>query len=374
MAAKDLYAQIIKNKVVSDCIEEVGKGEVVDFINTGVLPINLLLSGRVDGGVPIGRITITSMPSMYGKSILGLSVIKNAQKKGMFCVFIDTEKAFSEKTAEGMGINLDKTKFMQFKENSIEEVRKFIMNVVDGVEKKDRKNILFVLDSLGSLITSKTIEDSLEGSDTVDLTETKKKNQLANIMLYTGATFFVINHVYLTLDKFNPLAIPGGTKMIHNSDCVLLGKTRAKEKSSQDGDITGHLINVMSFKSRHAIEKKELKFRINHSGGISALYGILDDALTFGVVTQPTKGFYTRQCVKDDKKWREKEIYTTEFWLPIFHNTKFKQQLEDVYKLQNKFELNDPIVEEGIDEIIKTKGDEKVKEKIEETKVAKKVK
>lgn len=349
---KNIYDKLMKDDNFSTNIYNLDDDtKEQEFISTNVISLNLLLSGRVDGGIPIGKISMVSALSMLGKSLIALSVIKNAQKKGIYCVLIDTERACNKDMVVGMGIDISPEKLVVIQENGIEEIRRCLLNAIEGETKESRRKVLFVIDSWGSMVTSKSVNDAVEGKDVADMTEPKKKNNLANLLLNTKCTVLVLNHTYTNIGGYgDPLAIPGGTKIVYNSECVLLGKSRAKEKSKDD-ELTGHIISCQSFKSRFAREKMELKYKISHNGGLDVFYGILPDAIEMGVVTSPTQGFYTRPHIKDDEKFREKDIYTTAFWLPIFKQTKFKQLLEDKYMLKSVFDVATNDSMNSLDEI-----------------------
>ncbi|MFW6173915.1 MAG: hypothetical protein ACOC5T_09235 [Elusimicrobiota bacterium] len=342
---KNLYEIIMKDKATKDSPALSSylfkEDEKIEFLSTNVISLNLLFSGRVDGGIPTGRISMISAPSMLGKSFVAYGLVKNAQKKGMQVCIIDTERAFSFHFAQAIGIDINPDKLIVLQENSIEEVSGIIMSICHQIDKEERKDVLFVIDSWGSLVTSKTLDNALVGNDAADFTIPKKKNNLANIILNTKSTFFVVNHVYDNVGGMgDTMKIPGGRKIEFNSEAIVLGRSRSKEKkSSTDKTVVGHIITAETYKSRWSIEKSKLKFRIKHEGGLDIFYGILDDALEAGVVEKPTVGYYTRPCVKDDKKHRENNIYNSEFWIPIFKETNFKEWLEKKYTYSSPLDI-----------------------------------
>jgi len=357
--AKSIYDIIQKDKGIKDR-NALGSYLIdhdlpTEFISTNVIALNLLFSGRVNGGIPKGKISMISAPSMLGKSFVGMSIAKSAQKKGMNVVIIDTERAFSFKLAKGLGIDTSKEKLVVLQENSIEEVKSIIMTICDNLTVEERRNTLFLMDSWGTLVTSKTIKDALTGNDVSDMTESKKKNALANIILNTQATFFVINHVYDNTGGFgDPLKIPGGRRIVFNSDAIVLGMSRAKDKDKKK-EISGHIISATTFKSRTSKEHSKLKFRIKNSGGLDVFYGILDDAIEHGVVEKTKKGnstAFVRTHIEGDEPVLETEIYNSAFWKPVFKDTDFKDYLEKKYTFESKFDITE--AEEEMDEVMST--------------------
>jgi len=332
--------------------------EFVTYISSNFIVGNLLFSGRVKGGIPKGKISMISAPSMLGKSLIALSIIKTAQKEGMDVVIIDTERAFSFNTAKSIGVDVSPEKLIVLQENSIEEVKNIILKIVEGIPRTERANILFVIDSWGTLVSSKSIDDGLEGKDVKDMTLSQKKNELANIILNTKSTYFVVNHVYDNTGGFgDPLQIPGGRRIMFNSDSVVLCSSRAKDKD-KDKTITGSIISSQTFKSRHSREKIELQFRIKYDGGLDVFFGLKEDALEGGFIEpgrviddKETKkkgepvyknkpGTFMRTHLKDDILIKEDEMYTIDFWMPIFKSTSFKDYLEKKYTFQDSFDIS----------------------------------
>lgn len=334
-----------KHKATKDCPAlmsyMVDRDDPVEFLSTNVISLNLLFSGRVHGGIPKGKMSMISAPSMLGKSFVAMGLVKNAQKEGMQVVVIDTERSFSFELAKGLKIDTSPEKLVVLQENSIEEVKSIILHISEEIPKAERKNVLYVIDSWGSLVTSKAISDGLKGNDVVDMTQAQKKNTLANIILNTQSTFFIVNHVYDNVGGFgDPMKIPGGRKVVFNCDSIVLGMSRAKDKNKTTKEVIGHIITAETFKSRHSKEKSKLKFRIKHTGGLDIFYGLLDDALEGGFVNIPKQGYYSRMHLgDDDKKFKEKDMYTTEFWLPIFKDTDFSEYLEKAYTFNNIFDM-----------------------------------
>jgi len=314
--------------------------KATEFLDTNVITLNLAISGRVRGGIPRGKVTMMSAPSQSGKSFVGMSIIKSAQKEGMSVVIVDTERSFSFKMAQGMGIDTDPKKLAVFQENGIEKIKSLILAIVDEVPKDQRDNILIVLDSWGTLVTSKSVADGLTGNDVMDMTEAKKKNNLANMLLNTGATIFVVNHVYDNVGQAfgDPLTIPGGRRLYFVSEAVVLGMSRAKEKNS-DKAITGIIISAIAKKSRYSKEDAKFQFRIKRSGGLDMFYGLLDFAVEGGYVEKPKNSYYSRPHIADDVPTKDDKIYNIEFWKPIFKDTDFVSYLETKFQYSYDYDV-----------------------------------
>ena len=139
----------------------------LEFISTGVGTLNILFSGRIDGGIPKGKVSMIAADSALGKSMLALKVAKNAQKKGMNVILFDSEKAYSTETAAALGIDNDKILVIQ--KTSLEDVTTQFMNIIQEIE-DEKDNYLFIIDSWNVLVTSKSVDDAVAGKDVSDMT------------------------------------------------------------------------------------------------------------------------------------------------------------------------------------------------------------
>ncbi|MCK5537939.1 MAG: hypothetical protein KAI79_14020 [Bacteroidales bacterium] len=344
MALNKTLGKLAKSKSIKDFVHD--EFEERGFISTGSLSLNLLFSGRLNGGIPMGKISQIAAPSSLGKSMIGLKLAKNCQQidKDWIVVYIDTEEAYDANFAESMGIDPDRV--LVIHSNRIEQVQNQIMTLVDELTPEERKKILIVIDSWGGLVTSKTFDDALSGKDVKDMTTSQKKNSLARLINGLGVTIFVVNHVYDSFNMYDPLEIPGGRGIYFASSSIVLGTSKAKAKDTQSStDVIGASILATTKKGRFAKELSKLRFLIKYDGGIHPAYGILDDACEFGFVIKPTMGYYSRPMIEGDKKWREREIWDNwkEFWTPLLQTPEFLKAFEEKYTFIHTTMIDDSI-------------------------------
>ena len=336
-----MIQKLSKNKAIREKVFEKSTTEQ-EFISTGCLTLNILFSGRLQGGIPVGKINQIAAPSSLGKSFVGLKIAKNALKKeGWIVIYIDTEMAFDYEFSESIGVNTENLLVIQ--SNRLEDVQQQVMAIEHEFTAEERKKVLLIIDSWGGLVTSKTVEDASSGKDVTDMTISKKKNSFARLLTGLGITGFVVNHVYDSLNMYDPLAIPGGRGLYFASSSLVLGTSKAKAKATKsDTDVIGASILCTTKKSRFCKELSKLRYLIKYEGGIDPYFGILDDALEGGYITKPTMGYYSRANVEGDKKWREKEINENgrEFWTPILQDTDFPWYIEKKYTFLHS-EIND---------------------------------
>lgn len=333
MASK-LVASLKKNKALAELVaSEVVKDE---FVSTNCIPVNLLLSGKIKGGIKKGKISQICADSGWGKSMIGLNVLKAAQQQGFDCVVIDTEKAFNRDLAASLGINVDDIAI--FESALVPELKQIVANINNDLSRAEQRNVFILLDSWGPIVEQQVLDKAAVASTAVNMSGAKFKNELATVLSCYSNTVLVLNHVYATLQQYgDAFAIPGGKKLFFLSDAIMMASSAAKAKD-KDGAIYGKIITASVKKGRAAKEFAKTKFLIEHSGGINPYYGLLDDSIEAGVVFKPKAGRYSRTDYDVDKttgevtrQWKEDELYCAKFWIPLYTDEKFNKYVEQKF-------------------------------------------
>jgi len=350
----------MKHKNLRDDI--IASDTKAEFISTGVVSLNLMFSGMIDGGIQVGAMNMMSAPSQLGKSFVGLNILKNAQKRGMDCIVLHTEKNFPWDWARKIGVETeemkDGRKLIVYESSNLTKLKQFIAETMDGMTREQRKNVFILVDSWGSIITTVQNNKAKDGSETRDMSEAYWKNGFANIMNDTDATYFVLNHVYDNTGGFgDPLNIPGGRRLYFNCHSVVLGSSVAKFKDGS-GSITGDIVTARTHKGRGVKRYTTLKYRIKQSGGLDLFYGLLPDAIEHGSVIQAIAkstgklkaAHYVNEFMERDCGVHERDLFTKEFWVPIFKNTDFADYLEQKYtSKENDIDVADDDIADLID-------------------------
>jgi len=135
----------------------IGFNDPVDWISTNNFALNYLISGDFYKGIPLGKVTVFAGESGAGKSfICAGNLVKNAQASGIFPILIDTENALDKDWLEALGVDTSEDKLMKLNMAMIDDVAKTIVEFVAEYKSMDeaaRPKILFVIDSLGMLLT-----------------------------------------------------------------------------------------------------------------------------------------------------------------------------------------------------------------------------
>ena len=302
-----------------------------DMISTSVPIINVALSGRLDGGLTPG-LTMWAGPSKHFKTAFSLLMAKSYLDKypDAALLFYDSEFGTPQSYFDSFGI--DTSRVLHTPLTDIEKLKIDIMQQLNQVERGD--HLIIVIDSIGNLASIKEVNDALEGKTVGDMSRAKAIKSLFRMVTphlnLKDIPMVVVNHTYMEIGMFPKAIVGGGTGSMYSADNVfVLG--RQQEKTGTE--ITGYNFIINVEKSRYVKEKSKIPVSVSFDGGISRWSGLLDLGLDSGLVVKPTNGWYSRVDVSsgeiEEKKFREKDTDTKEFWMPIITSKKFQDFVKD---------------------------------------------
>jgi len=123
------------------------------WVSTGAAMLDLAISNRAYGGLPIGRITEITGLEQSGKSLVSAHLLADTQKQGGIAVLIDTENAVSTDFLEAIGV--DVSKLLYVAADSVEQVFDYTETIIEKVRstQKDKK-VTIVVDSVAAASTT----------------------------------------------------------------------------------------------------------------------------------------------------------------------------------------------------------------------------
>jgi RecA/RadA recombinase len=184
-------------------------GDVSGYITTGSYLLNALLGGSMFTGLANNKITIFAGESSTGKTYLVLDIIRhflNDNPDG-HVVFFESESAISKQMFVERG--MDARRILMLPIDTVQNYRTQILKIIDkylNTPKSQRKPLLFVLDSLGMLSTTKELEDTAEGKETADMTRSKLIKATFRVITLklglAGVPHIMTNHTYMEQGLF----------------------------------------------------------------------------------------------------------------------------------------------------------------------------
>jgi hypothetical protein len=214
----------------------------------------------------------------------------------------------------------------------VEQLKHDSMAQLSNIERGD--HVMIIIDSVGNLASKKEVEDALEGKSVADMSRAKQLKSLFRMvtphLTIKDIPMVVVNHTYKEIGMFPKDVVSGGTGIYYSADNIfIIGRQQEKEGTELMG--YNFIINVE--KSRFVREKSKIPVEVSFEGGISKWSGLLDVALAGGFVVKPSNGWYSHKG--EEKKYRIKETYTKEFWLPVLTNKEFRAYVETNYKISS---------------------------------------
>ena len=278
-------------KEITKSIEglSIGFNDPTDWISTGNYALNYLISGDFNRGVPLGKVTVFAGESGAGKSyICSGNIIKNAQEQGIYVVLIDSENALDEKWLHDLGVDTNDSKLLKLSMAMIDDVAKTIstfMSDYKALANGERPKVLFVIDSLGMLLTPTDVNQFDAGDMKGDMGRKPKAltalvRNCVNMFGSYNVGLVCTNHTYASQDMFDPDdKISGGQGFVYASSIVVAMK-KLKLKEDEDGnkitDVMGIRAACKVMKTRYAKPFEGVQVKIPYETGMSPYSGLTD--------------------------------------------------------------------------------------------------
>jgi len=306
-----------------------------DMIQTSVPMINVALSGSLEGGLTPG-LTVFAGPSKHFKTAFSLLLAKAYLEKyeDAILLFYDSEFGSPQSYFDSFGI--DTNRVLHTPITDIEQLKFDIMSQINNIERGD--HVLICIDSVGNLASKKEVDDALEGKSVADMTRAKQMKSLFRMitphLTIKDIPMVVVNHTYSEIGLFPKQIVSGGTGIYYSaSNIFIIGRQQEKDGT----DVVGYNFIINVEKSRFVREKSKIPVEVTFEGGISTWSGLLDVAIEGKFVVKPSNGWYSKVDMKtgevEEKKYRVKDTYTKEFWMPILQSKAFRDYIEGRYKV-----------------------------------------
>jgi RecA/RadA recombinase len=274
-----------------------GFHDPTDWVSTGNYALNFLISGDFHKGIPLGKVSVFAGESGSGKSyICSGNIAKSAQEQGIYVVLVDSENALDESWLHALNVNTGEDKLMKLNMAMIDDVAKTIstfMKDFKDIDEKDRPKVLFIIDSLGMLMTPTEVNQFDAGDMKGDMGRKAKalKALVTNCVNMFGSYnvgLVATNHTYASQDMFDPDdKISGGQGFIYASSIVVAMK-KMKLKEDEDGNKISEVMGIRAgckvMKTRYAKPFEGMQVKIPYETGMNPYSGLTDLAEKKGML------------------------------------------------------------------------------------------
>ena len=314
-------AKEIDNEYAALVSDGVSAGDTSGYIDTGSYIFNALVSGSIYGGVPGNKITAIAGESSTGKTYFCLGIVQHflEHNPDAGVIYFESESALSKDMIESRGI--DATRMLIAPVTTVQEFRLQSIKILDkylAQDPKDRKPLMFVLDSLGMLSTTKEIEDSEAGKETRDMTRAQVVKSIFRVLTLklgkANVPLLVTNHTYDVVGSYIPTKEMGGGSGLKYAASTIIYLSKKKEKDQKE--VIGNIIKAKSAKSRLAKENAQVETRLFYDErGLDPYYGLLELGEKHGVFKKSgnriqigEKNVYPKNVYENPKEYFTPEI------------------------------------------------------------------
>lgn len=366
---KSLIADFLKNSKIkgmemASVLTTSILSNVTEWVSTGSLSLNKIISGDIYKGLPRGRIIAFAGPSGVGKTYVLMSSAREAQKQGYTVVVFDSENAFDALSFERLGGNPDNVLHIPIITVS-ECIIKGVKIMDEFMTANPKEKLFIVIDSIGGLTTEKIFEDIEENETKADMgLRAKQIREMAkvftNYVAKHQAVMVISNHIYVTKPA-NPQAQPvtnfgGGEGFVYaTSGIVYLKKNQIKEEEvNAQGDKVkvrkGNILKATTEKNRFVPEGLTGEIFLSFESGLNKWYGLLNDALEAKLITEPSQGWF--HFAHMEGNIRKKELYKSSNWVGMIDTL--------AEHIRNKYKYTKFTTEEELEDIVGKADDEPV--------------
>jgi recombination protein RecA len=287
--------------------EQEDPSTISDWVSTGSSMLDLAISNRPHGGLPVGRIVELTGLEGTGKSLVCAHIVADTQRKGGKALFIDTENSESREFWKSLGVDLAKSKLMYSQAETVEDIFDRIEKAITFI-RKDYPDLLLtiIVDSVAAASTKAELESD-HGKDGYatgkSIIISKAMRKITNMIGRQKVLLIFTNQLRQNLNAMafgDKYVVSGGKALAyHCSVRVRLNNTGKLKKGEV---VIGNECKAVVIKNRMGPPQRQAAFDIYYDSGIadfSSWIKVMKDA---NLVKQGG-AYYTYQK-SDGTEWR----------------------------------------------------------------------
>jgi recombination protein RecA len=308
--------------------------------------LDIILSNKLDGGLPEGRIVELQGPPSIGKSHIALEIAKSTQKLGGIVVYVDTENATNLENLKLIGVNVY-SRFVFVQAACTEE----ILHVIESTIMKARAMtkdvpVTVIWDSVAASSPKAELEGDYD-QNTIGLQARvlgKGMRKIANIIGNQKVLLVLLNQQRQKIGVMygDPTTVPGGMAIPYASS-IRIKLNGGKHIEDKGGNPIGIEVTAKTIKNKVARPFREASFTIMFGKGV------IEDEQAFDVLREycdksKHKGALLSNgevaCISGTTQWKnflvtnsdgevlhDIKFYKSEFGEKIYKNPEFKHYM-----------------------------------------------
>lgn len=279
-----------------------------------------------------------------GKSyVCSGNIVRDAQRQGIFVVLIDSENALDKSWLESLGVDTSDDKLLKLNMAMIDDVGKTIsvfMKEYKEIEPENREPVLFVIDSLGMLLSPSEVGQFESGDMKGDMGRKAKalKALVTNCVNMFGEYdigMVATNHTYAAQGMYptETQVVSGGSGFVFASSIlVILSKLKLRE--DEDGnkttDVRGIRAGCKVVKTRYNKPFETVEVMIPYESGMDRYSGLFDFFIKKGLL------------IKSGKQWEYTDLDGNfhKHYRKSWTNDKLDMIMEEFHEKHKQYLLN----------------------------------
>ena len=256
--------------------------DVNDWVSTGSTVLDLAISNRPNGGLPVSKIVEITGLEQSGKSLLASHVIANTQKKDGIAVYIDTESSLNAQFLQAIGVDVEKMVYLPLE--TIEDIFDAIENVILKVrENNPDKLVTIVVDSVAAATTK--IESAADFEKDGYATQkaiiiSKAMRKITNLIGQERILLIFTNQLRQKLGAMpfaDQYTTSGGKALQFHSSVRLRLKQvgKLKEKINGVDEVVGSEVEATVVKNRIGPPNRKIRYNVFYRQGMDNYGGWL---------------------------------------------------------------------------------------------------
>lgn len=275
--------------------EDDNPSQVNEWISTGSTLLDLAISNRPHGGLPVGRMVELSGLEGTGKSLICAQIIAETQRRGGQAVFFDSEMSVDRNFWKALGVNVRNVNYVPF--NTLEDFFNKFELCIGAFRKVSKDGLLTIfVDS----VTQASVEKEMEAEHGVDGYNTGRAIVISKAMRKITSLIAKqrILPVFTNQVRYNMNAgpfgdkwiVPGG-KALPFACSVRVRLANMGKLTKKDGEVIGMKAQAQVIKNRCGPNYRTAAFEIHYDSGIQDLASWLKFMKDYKIIDGDGRGY-----------------------------------------------------------------------------------